>query len=50
MKTGTRDLISELIRHNKDYPGAKYETAGSMLMKQKMTIYKLPRLTTFAEE
>lgn len=46
----TRDLMNELIK-NKDYPGPnKYETAGSMLLKQKISIYKLPRVTTFAEE
>jgi hypothetical protein len=49
-KSRTRDLISELIRYNKDFPGPKYETAGNLLMKNKMSIYKLPRITTFAEE
>lgn len=49
-KSRTRDLISELIKHNKDFPGPKYETAGSMLLKQKISIYKMNRVTTFAEE
>ena len=49
-KSRTRDLINDLIKHNKDYPGPKYETGGNMLLKNKISIYKLPRITTFAEE
>jgi hypothetical protein len=50
-KSRTRDLIGELIKHHKDFPGpSKYETAGNMLLKQKISIYKLPRITAFAEE
>ena len=50
VKNKPRDLISEIIKHNKDYPGPKYEVAGNMLLKQKISIYKLPRVTAFAEE
>lgn len=46
----TRDVMNDLIKHIKDFPGPKYETAGSMIPPQKMSIYKLPRVTTFAEE
>lgn len=50
-KSRTRDLIGDLIKHHKDFPGpSKYETAGTMLLRQKISIYKLPRITTFAEE
>jgi len=49
-KTRTRDLMNDLIKHNKDYPGPKYETAGSMLKKPQISIYKLARVTAFAEE
>jgi hypothetical protein len=42
--------MNDLIKHNKDYPGPKYETAGSMLKKPQISIYKLARVTAFAEE
>lgn len=39
------------MKMTKDFPGPnKYETAGNMLLKQKISIYKLPRITAFAEE
>lgn len=50
IKSKTRDLMADLIKHKKDFPGPKYETAGNMLMKQKISIYKLPRITALAEE
>lgn len=50
-KSRTRDLIGDLIKAHKDFPGPnKYETGGTMLLKQKISIYKLPRVTAFAEE
>lgn len=46
-----RDFIGDVIKAVKDFPApSKYETTGDILMKQKMSIYKLPRVTTFAEE
>ena len=48
-KSRTRDYVTDLIKHVKDFPGPKYETAGSTLANQRVSIYKLPRITTFAE-
>ena len=50
MKSRTRDVMGDMIKHKVDFPGPKYETAGSMLLKQKISIYKMNRITTFAEE
>ena len=51
VKSRQRDIMGEFIKHIKNYPGpSQYETGGNFLPKQKHSIYKLNRVTTFAEE
>lgn len=46
-----RDFIGDVIKGIKDFPApTKYETTGDILLKRKISIYKLPRVTAFAEE
>jgi hypothetical protein len=43
--------MGDFIKHIKNFPGpSQYETGGNFLPKQKHSIYKLNRVTTFAEE
>lgn len=43
--------MGDFIKHLKNFPGpSQYETGGNFLPKQKHSIYKLNRITTFAEE
>jgi|APCry1669190288_1035285.scaffolds.fasta_scaffold30419_2 hypothetical protein len=43
--------MGDFIKHIKNFPAPnQYETGGNFLPKQKMSIYKLNRVTTFAEE
>lgn len=47
----SRDIMGEFIKHIKNNPSPSlYNTAGEFVPKQRMSIYKLNRVTTFAEE
>lgn len=51
VKSRQRDIMGEFIKHIKNFPGpSQYETGGNFLPRQKHSIYKLNRITTFAEE
>lgn len=50
-KNKPRDFIGDITKFNKDFPGPnKYSTEGSMVFRKQLSIYKLPRITAFAEE
>jgi len=51
MKTRTRDVLGEMIKPIAKNPGPdKYEVGLNILPRHGLKIYKLNRITTFAEE